>query len=142
MTKVYKSKIGPELVIPLILIFGVVLLLNINQHSKWLGIVILFPAIIFVVHMFLSTHYTIDDDRLIIKSGFLFNKTIDIRTIKKVSETNNLLSSPATSIDRLEITYDKFDSVLISPKHKKEFIHDITTINPNIEVKLKKKRNS
>ena len=60
---------------------------------------------------------------------------------KKITETNNALSSPATSLDRLEITYGKFDSVIISPKQKQEFINDITTLNPNVEVKFKNKRN-
>jgi hypothetical protein len=89
--------------------------------------------------MFLTTKYTIESDELTIKCGFLFNKTIDIKTIKKTTETNNPLSSPATSLDRLEINYGKFDTVIISPKKKKEFIENITTLNPNVEVKFKNK---
>lgn len=139
MTKVYKSKIGFELVIPLILVFGTVLFLTVSEKPSWLGVVILLPVILFVVHMFMTTYYTINGENLIVKCGFLFNKTIDINTIKKISETNNPLSSPATSIDRLEITYGKYDSVIISPKQKKEFIDNIILINPNIEVKFKKK---
>jgi hypothetical protein len=76
---------------------------------------------------------------LAIKCGFLFNKTINIQTIKKITETNNPISSPATSLDRLEIVYGKFDSVIISPKKKVEFIADIKSLNPNVEVKLKKR---
>ncbi len=91
--------------------------------------------------MFATTYYAINENNLIVKCGFLFNKTIDINTIKKISETNNPLSSPATSIDRLEITYGKYDSVIISQKQKQDFINDIITLNPNIEVKFKKKRN-
>ena len=141
MKKIYKSKIGLELIIPLILIFGTVLVLTISQKPSWIGIVILLPVILFVVHMFMTTNYTIDNDELAIKSGFLFNKTIDIKTIKKITETNNPLSSPATSLDRLEINYGKFDSVIISPKHKSEFINDIKRLNPNVEIKFKKKKN-
>ena len=55
----------------------------------------------------------------------------------KLTETNNLLSSPATSIDRIEILYNKFDIILVSPKDKSEFIKNLTAINSNIEVKLK-----
>jgi membrane protein YdbS with pleckstrin-like domain len=137
MKKVYNSKIGLELVIPLVLILGTVLFLTLNEEPSWIGILILLPTILFVVHMFLTTNYTIESDELTIKCGFLYNKTIDIKTIKKITETNNPLSSPATSLDRLEINYGKFDTVLISPKKKKEFIENITTLNPNIEVKLK-----
>ncbi len=96
------------------------------------------PVIAFMVHLFLTTNYTIEGDALTIRSGFLFNKTIAINTIEKIAETNNFLSSPATSLDRLEITYGKYDSVLISPKQKKEFIAAITTQNPNVIVKFKK----
>ncbi len=139
MKKVYNSKIGLELVIPLVLIFGTVLFLTFNEEPSWIDILILLPTILFVVHMFLTTKYTIESDELRIKCGFLFNKTIDIKTIKKITETNNLLSSPATSLDRLEINYGKFDTVIISPKKKKEFIENITTLNPNVEVKFKNK---
>lgn len=140
MKKVYNSKIGLELVIPLVLIFGTVLFLTLNEEPSWIGILILLPSIFFVVHMFLTTKYTIESDELTIKCGFLFNKTIDIKTIKKITETNNPLSSPATSLDRLEINYGKCDTVIISPKKKKEFIENITTLNPNVEVKFKNKK--
>lgn len=141
MKKIYNSKIGLELVIPLVLILGTALTLTITEKPSWIGIAILLPVILFVVHMFLTTNYTIESDELIIKCGFLFNKTIDIKTIKKITETNNPLSSPATSLDRLEINYGKFDTIIISPKHKTEFINDIKRLNPNVEVKLKKKQN-
>jgi membrane protein YdbS with pleckstrin-like domain len=141
MKKIYKSKIGLELVIPIVLILGTVLILTISEKPSWIGIAILLPVILFIVHMFMTTTYTIDSDELTIKCGFIINKTIDIKTIKKVTETNNPISSPATSLDRLEINYGKFDSIIISPKHKTEFINDIKRLNPNIEVKLKKKHN-
>lgn len=137
--KTHYSKIGMELVVPLVLIFGTVLVLIINEKPNWIAIAILLPVILFVVHMFLTTKYTIEGDKLVIKCGFLYHKTIDINTIRRIAETNNLLSSPATSLDRLEILYGKFDSVLISPRRKAEFINDIKRINPGIEVNLKKK---
>lgn len=137
--KVYKSKIGLELVIPILIIFGTVLVLSISEKPHWVGVAILLPVILFLLHIILTTYYVIDEDRLTIKCGFLYNKTIDINTITKISETNNPLSSPATSLDRLEIRYGKFDSVIISPKQKKEFIAEIVFINPAVEVKLKRK---
>lgn len=141
MKKIYNSKIGLELVIPLVLSFGTALALTIMGKTNLIGIAILLPVILFVIHMFLTTNYTIECDELIIKCGFLPNKTIDIKTIKKITETNNPLSSPATSLDRLEINYGKFDKILISPKNKIEFINDIKRLNPNVEVKFRKKQN-
>lgn len=139
MKKKYNSKIGLELVIPILLILGTVLFISVKEEPIWLGFVILIPVIIFIVHMFMTTYYTIENGKLTIKCGFLFNKTINIQTIKKITETNNPISSPATSLDRLEIVYGKFDSVIISPKKKEEFIADIKSLNPNVEVKLKKR---
>lgn len=125
MKKTFKSKIGPELVIPVTILLGAILFLMMNGQPGWLGIAILLPVILFIKHMFSTTGYTINDNCLTIKSGFLINKSIDINSIKKIAETNNPLSSPATSLDRIEISYGRFDSIIISPNHKKEFIEMI-----------------
>jgi len=61
------------------------------------------------------------------------------KDIRKIEETNNPLSAPALSIDRLEIHFNKFDSLLISPKNKKDFIADLQQINPEINYIPKKK---
>lgn len=137
--KVYNSKIGLELIIPLIIVFGTVLVLIGLERSKWFGFVIILPVVLFMVHLFMTTFYVINGNMLTIKSGFLFNLHIDINTIKKIAETNNPKSSPAISLDRLEIKYGVFNSVIISPKNQKEFIDELTSINPQIEVTLKKK---
>jgi hypothetical protein len=139
--KVFKSRIGLELVIPLSIVFGTEIFVFTYEKLGWIGIAILLPIILFVVHMLLTTYYTINENSLIIKCGFLYNMAIDINTIKKISETNNLISSPAASIDRIEIIYGNHHSVIISPKQKKEFIDCIVSLNPNVEVKYKKKKN-
>ena len=43
-----------------------------------------------------------------------------------------MISSPAASFDRIEITYGKFEEIIISPKHKLKFYEDLQKINPNI----------
>tara|TARA_R110001592_G_scaffold32216_2_gene112982 strand:- start:68 stop:340 length:273 start_codon:yes stop_codon:yes gene_type:complete len=85
----------------------------------------------------MSTYYLIDGRFLIIRSSFLINKKIKISSVKKISETNNPLSAPAASLDRLEIIYDNNGSVLISPKDKSGFIKHITRLNPQIEAAYK-----
>ncbi|TLP80170.1 PH domain-containing protein [Maribacter sp. ACAM166] len=74
---------------------------------------------------------------------FTQNKTIralsEIDKIRKISETNNPLSAPAASLDRLEIVYDAYGTILISPKDKSGFIKHITQLNPKIEVTYKLK---
>ena len=63
MTKVFKSKIGLELVIPLIVVFGTVIYLTVFEKPVLLGLVILLPPILFVVHIFMTTIYTIENNK-------------------------------------------------------------------------------
>jgi len=72
--------------------------------------------------MFMTTYYTIDGNKLYVKSGFIVNINIDISTITKIEPTNTVLSSPALSFDRLEVFYNKYDSVVISPGDNARFM--------------------
>lgn len=132
----FPSKIGLELVIPLVIILGGTLILMLIQ-SAWLGVAIIALVTAFIVHMLLTTYYRVEGTLLIIKCGFLYNTTLDVHTIKSIKETNNALSSPAASLNRLEIAYGKYDTVLVSPKYKAAFIAALKSIKPDIEVKLK-----
>jgi hypothetical protein len=49
------------------------------------------------------------------------------------------MSSPATSLDRLEILDHEHQAILISPQQKEAFIEQIHSINPNIVIKRKSK---
>ncbi len=134
----YKSKLGLELIIPISLLFGYALFELIAEKS-WLGVLIILLTISFIFYTFLSINYKIEKEKLNVKCAFIINENIEIKSIRKITETYNPLSSPAASINRIEIFYNKFDSILISPKNKKDFIQDILKINPNIEVIYRKK---
>lgn len=103
----------------------------------WLGLGINVLFIAFVAYLFLTTYYVIEGNFLRVKSGFLINKIIDIHTIRIISETNNPIGAPAASLDRLEISYNKHDTILISPKDKSGFIDQILRINPQIEIRYR-----
>lgn len=133
----YKSKIGVEIIIPLIIIFSVVIFLSKDGYSVW-TVFALAPAILFIVYLFQNTYYTISYNILNIKSGFLLNTNIDINSITQISETNNMLSAPALSLDRLEIKYNTSRSIMISPSEKDRFIDQLKSINPTITIILKK----
>lgn len=81
--------------------------------------------------MFRTVKYKIDGPYLRI-----WTTKIDIHSIKKVYRTNNPLSSPALSLDRIAIVYNKYDEILISPKDRSAFIAELLSINPTIEVVL------
>lgn len=138
-TKIYKSKIGMELVIPLTIILGGTTILMALENA-WPGLVINFTVIVFLWYTFTNTYYSINNGHLTVKCGFLVNETINIDSIKSLRETRNPLSSAAASLDRLEVAYNKYDIVLISPKEKFEFIRHIQTINPNVEIKYRNKK--
>lgn len=135
MKKVYHSKIGLELIIPIaiILIIG---FKNIIKEPKLAAIIFLAILIVFMIYIFTSIKYTIENQNLNIKAGFLINEDINILSIQKISKSKNILSAPAASLDRLEIIYGNKNSILISPKNKAEFIDEIKKINPNFEVNI------
>ena len=85
----------------------------------------------------MNTYYVIDGEFLIVKSGIIFNKKIDINSVRSIRETKSLLSAPALSFDRLEVNWGKYTGVVISPKEKKKFIEHMTKINPEIAVQMK-----
>ena len=103
----------------------------------WLGALFLGLFLLFIVHMFSTTYYTIEGDSLKIKCGFLYNQTIPIAAIRKIESTRNPLSAPALSLDRLEISYGKWDSVLVSPRGHRGFAQHLKELNPTIELNLK-----
>jgi hypothetical protein len=67
-------------------------------------------------------------------STWVVYERIDIFKITKIEKTNSILSSPALSLDRIRIRYNKYDEVLISPKVKKEFVDELLKVNPTIEI--------
>lgn len=108
------------------------------MDGDWTAMLIHALVALFVGHLFFTTYYTVEGNTLNVKSSVLINIKIDIATIRKITETNNPLSSPALSLDRLWIDYGKNGAVMISPEDKEGFIRHILQINPSIEVKYRK----
>ena len=133
---IYYSKVSYTLLIVVFVVFFGPLIPNyINDGFNstlflmTLALIILFG---FVLHMFLNTTYKIEKGKLYIKCGFFNYNPVNIGEMKKVSKSSNIISSPAASFDRIEITYGKFDELIISPKYKTKFVEDLQKINPGI----------
>jgi hypothetical protein len=139
--KVFKSKIGYGILIPvLVLLIGLTLLPIINgapTGSILVMVSIMVPVIALTLNIFFRTTYRINDNQLLIKCGFFYKATVDILAITTVSRTRNPISSPAASLDRIELKYGKWESVIISPDDKMAFVNELLKINPNIQHKLK-----
>jgi hypothetical protein len=143
MEKVFKSKIDSFL---LVIVFAPIILggsISIYNYNWVLGM-ITFLLLFIVINILLNTNYTINDFKLQVKNGLLFNEIIDIQAISKISKSNSWEKAPALSMDRLEIKYNEkpavrynfYDSVIISPENKEEFIEDLLKINPNIQIQI------
>jgi len=135
MKQRFPSKIDWFFPIGINIILLVVCAILIYGNAGWACFAIL-PIQFFILHLFLTTRYDIDSENLYIKSGFLYNSSIPISQIKSIKKSNSILSSPAASMDRIEIRYKKYDFVLISPKDKNSFIKALVDLNPDIKVML------
>ena len=136
--KIYKSKISIGLVLFLLLLFGGIGFKVLSESFDFLSVLLFISPLLFIAYIFTSIKYIIKDTTLIVKAGFSMNEKIDISSIRKIEATNNIISSPAASFDRLEIFYKTYESIIVSPKNKDEFLSDLTRINPKIEIKLNK----
>ena len=87
-----------------------------------------------VIYICLDIKYFIKENNLIIKSGFIKMSSIDINQIKSIEKSNNILSSPAASLNRISIKYGKYDDILVSPRNQEDFIQELLKINSEIKL--------
>ncbi|WP_242237788.1 PH domain-containing protein [Bacillus cereus group sp. BfR-BA-01316] len=92
------------------------------------------PLAILFSWSWFSTKYIVGEEEITIRSGFV-KKRILIRDIKRISDTKNPIAAHALSFDRLEIVYGPYETELISPRNKEEFILLLKRKNPGIEIK-------
>ena len=130
--KVYPSKKG--FIIYAVLALLIIVEISYVFHKLYLpALLCLGLTGVIVFPIVFNTCYTISNNILKIKSGFLLNRSIPIESIKKIVPCHTILSAPALSFDRLEVFYNQYDSVVISPENKDDFIADLQKINPAIE---------
>ncbi|WNH11832.1 PH domain-containing protein [Thalassobellus suaedae] len=139
--KTYKSKFGYKIMVFLALLFCSIIGFMVYKNESLKAIILVGGIFSLVYGLFLylnlSTEYTLTNDGVLkVKYGFFYNKRFDISKIKTIAKTNNLISSPAPSLDRIELTYGEFDLIIISPKDKIGFAQELTKVNPKIVNKL------
>ena len=135
--KIYKSKISWGLLaVPMLLFLGIIVSMMV-KGEELSGILttsgIFLAVCLFILYLLMHTEYGIDVDTLYVKSGFVYRKHLDISRIRSVKKTKNIFSAPAASLDRIQLTYDKFGVLVLSPKDKEKFVKDLVVINPNIK---------
>lgn len=136
--KTHQSKI--DKIYWFILLFFVVMAVYGIIIQEWLMAIISTISSAYFCLIFFTMRYVIDDEYLSIRTKFFPSQKVALQNIRKIEESNSILAAPAFSFDRLEIIYNKYDSILVSPENKEQFIADLLNVNPEIEIKYKKKK--
>lgn len=136
--KTHQSKI--DKIYWVILLFFVVMAVYGIIIQEWLMAIISTISSAYFCLIFFTMRYVIDDEYLLIRTKFFPSQKVALQDIRKIEESNSILAAPAFSFDRLEILYNKYDSILVSPENKEQFIADLLNVNPEIEIKYKKKK--
>jgi len=82
-------------------------------------------------------YYKITSSELVVRSGFMHWR-IPLSSIEEVHPTRNPLSSPAWSLDRLQVDYrkdTKTGSILISPEDKQGFMRELAASAVGLEMR-------
>jgi hypothetical protein len=130
MNKVYRSKVDTWLGailggVPFASVFAAWQLVHAPVFGRWIvAVPILLLGVCLPLSLLFFTTYRITDASLRIRSGF-FTWEIPIQAISKAESTNDPVSSPALSLDRIRIEYGHTKSVVISPVNKTDFLRDL-----------------
>jgi len=130
--KTYKSKI--DWWFGILFFYPIFLGITSIVEGKWIGFIYFSFIIGVIIFISKTTNYRIEGNELTVKCLWIINDRIEISKIRKIEKSNSILSSPALSLDRIAVYYNKYDEVYISPKEKQDFIDALLEINPTIEV--------
>ena len=113
-------------VVAIVVLFSVVPPMRSDQLSILGGVAIIIVSLGLPVWLLLATNYRTDAESLYVRSG-PFSWTIPLAEIESVKPSRSSLSSPALSLDRLEIRYSGGKRILVSPRDRDSFIDAVTT---------------
>ncbi|MBC6609826.1 PH domain-containing protein [Hymenobacter sp. BT507] len=97
--------------------------------------VFMLPSLAFMIWLLRSTYYEVQPQTQMLRvvSGPL-TWQIPVTSITRIKPSHNVLSSPALSLDRLKISYNRYDEILVSPRDKADFMEALRQLNPQIQV--------
>ncbi|MBO0322059.1 PH domain-containing protein [Muricauda sp. CAU 1633] len=136
--RIYSSKVDLWLLAFILLVCGGGIVYSIGQ-AHWVSVAIQVGILLIIVLFLDSFSYEIKEKIVLVKSFSWIVKEIPIESITEIIETNNPVASPAASLDRLEIVYGKYKSIIISPEDKTGFIDHLKSISPTITVKMRER---
>jgi hypothetical protein len=96
-------------------------------------LIIMVAVILFIGWIWFGTGYEISEEELKISCG-PFRQRILLQEIREIKRTRSPLSSPACSLDRMEIKFGKSKRVMISPADREGFIKMLIGKFPQIHL--------
>lgn len=132
----FRSKIGAIIVIPavVVVLLGAPAVTQAVIQGRYILAVLFTVPIALVAWIFATTSYSITPADLAIRCAFVTFR-IPLQSITKVQPTRTMLSAPALSLDRLEITHDAGIAV-ISPANTDRFLAEIRARCPRAEIRV------
>jgi hypothetical protein len=109
-----------------------------SQEMNPLFIIFHFALAVLIYFFVVRIKYTLDDQHLRIYMGPFLYRSIEIQSIRKMEKSNNPLSSPAASLRRIAIHYNKWGYVLISPRDRESFIEEVWKRKALLEINAQK----
>lgn len=114
----------------------VMVLTMIPQNERLIGYLIGIPMLLIIVWIYFGTYYELRDKYLLCRCGPFFEK-IPYEKIKSVKLSNNMLSSMALSLKRIQIRRHGrgyiTGTTFISPQNREEFLKDLINRCTNLE---------
>lgn len=131
--KIYRTKISYPLLLSIIgfTILPIVPIMIIDV--SFIALAIVASILVLAIYTIFSITYSINNEILTVKVGLFQCNQYLIKDIIKIQNTNSILASPASSLDRIAIYFKHNKSpLIISPQHKDDFIQNLLDINPEI----------
>jgi uncharacterized membrane protein YdbT with pleckstrin-like domain len=136
---VFRSRIDPLLAglvfAPILLVLGL-MVQRLVVRGQWPGTVTLATLVLsigIVGWIFATTSYRFAESELVVQSGPL-RVRVPFAQVRRVTRTRSVLSAPALSLRRLEITYGSHSAVVISPEDEARFLATLRERSPDAEL--------
>jgi len=138
-TLTFRSRIDPLLVAitfgPVVVVLGMLVRQGVQRGAMALGgLSILALSLGLLAWIFLDTGYRITGEALLVRSGPL-RMTVPLPDLRTARRTRSILSAPALSLRRLELTYGSGKVVVISPLDETGFLLALKARAPQLELK-------
>lgn len=83
----------------------------------------------FTLSLLYGTRYIVKDSLLTIRAGPL-RWRVEVASIRSIRPSDDPISSPACSLDRLEIAYGDNQTILVSPEDREGFLAEMMRVQP------------